>query len=98
MGVRLESLLNLPILLLALVITMAAIIGKIVSGFAAGPVNKAIVGWGMVPRGEVGLIFAATGKAIGVVSDEVFSMIVVVIMLTTLLPPPILNYLLKRQD
>lgn len=98
MQVEIETLFNLPILLLALAITAVAFVGKIVSGLAAGPVKKSIIGWGMVPRGEVGLIFAATGKAMGLVSDEVFSILVIVIMLTTILPPPILNFLLKRQD
>ena len=52
----------------------------------------------MVPRGEVGLIFAAIGKALGVVSDQVYSVIVIMVILTTLLTPPILTYLLKRQE
>lgn len=98
MGVRLETLSSLPVLLLALAITAAALAGKIVSGLVAGRVNKAVVGWGMVPRGEVGLIFAATGKAIGVVSEQLFSIVVVVLMLTTLLAPPVLNFLIRRQD
>ncbi|MBE7556626.1 MAG: cation:proton antiporter [Anaerolineales bacterium] len=96
MAVRLETLFNLPILLVALGITIAAFVGKIAAGLVAGPVNKSIVGWGMIPRGEVGLIFAATGRAIGVVNDEVFSIIVIMVILSTLLPPPILTYLLKR--
>ena len=98
MGVRLETLSSPPVLFLALAITVAALAGKIVSGLVAGRVNKAIVGWGMVPRCEVALIFAATGKAIGAVSDQVFSVVVIVIMLTTLLAPPVLNFLLRRQD
>jgi len=98
MEVKLETLLDPLVVLLTLAITAVALVGKIVSGLVAGPVNKGIIGWGMVPRGEVGLIFAATGRAMGVVSDEVFSMLVLVIMLTTILPPPILNFLLKRQD
>jgi len=98
MEVRLETLCNLHVLLLALVIALVAFVGKIAAGLVAGRVNKAIIGWGMVPRGEVGLIFAATGKAIGVVSDEIFSMIVIVIMLSTLLPPPILNFILQRHE
>ncbi|MEW5957674.1 MAG: cation:proton antiporter, partial [Chloroflexota bacterium] len=91
MNVRLETLFNLPILLVALGVTLVAFIGKIVSGLVAGQVNKSIVGWGMIPRGEVGLIFAATGRAIGVVNDEVFSVIVIMVILSTLLPPPILT-------
>jgi len=96
MQVKLETLFNRPVLLSVSAITAAAIGGKIVAGLVAGRVNKSIIGWGMVPRGEIGLIFAATGKAMGVVSDEIFSIIVIVIMLTTILPPPILNFLLKR--
>ena len=98
MSVRLETLFNLPILLVALGITLVALGGKLVSGLVAGPVKKWIVGWGMVPRGEVGLIFATTGKAIGIVSDEVYSVIVIMVILTTLLTPPILTYLLKREN
>lgn len=98
MEVRIETLFNVRILILTLVISVAAFGGKIISGFAAGRVRKSIVGWGMVPRGEVGLIFAATGKALGVFPDDIFSMMIIVIMFTTILSPPILNALLKRQD
>ena len=96
MGVRLETLFNLPILLLALGITVAALVGKVLAGAVAGKVDKWVVGFGMVPRGEVGLIFATMGKSLNVISEEVFSAIVIVIILTTLLTPPILTFLLKR--
>lgn len=98
MSVRLETLFDLQVLLLALSCFVAAFGGKFVSGWAAGAVNKSIVGWGMVPRGEVGLIFAAMGRVMGVLPEEVFSMVVIVIILTTLFPPPVLQYLLKRHD
>ena len=94
MQVRLETLLNPTILLLALAVTVVAFVGKLV----AGRVNKSIVGWGLVPRGEVTLIFAVTGEAIGVLSDEVFSMIIIVILISSMLPPVIMNYLLKHED
>ena len=97
MEVNLEILFNLPILLVALGITVVAFAGKLAAGLVAGKVNKWIVGFGMVPRGEVGLIFAVTGKAMGVVTDAVFSVIVIVIILSTLLIPPVLAHLLKRQ-
>ncbi len=97
MSVRVDVFFDAPIVLTALGITVAAFVGKIVSGIAAGNANKWIVGWGMVPRGEVGLIFAATGKSLGVVSDAIFSMLVIVIILTTMLTPPVLSYLLRRQ-
>ncbi|MFH1744919.1 MAG: cation:proton antiporter [bacterium] len=97
MNVKLDSLFDTKILLLALGITVVAFIGKVVAGLAAGKVDKWIVGVGMIPRGEVGLIFAMTGKALGVVNDEIFSIIVVMVILTTLLTPPILTYLLRKQ-
>ncbi len=97
MGVKLDSFLNVPILLLALGLTVVAFLGKIVAGLAAGKVNKWIVGWGMVPRGEVGLIFAAMGQSMGVMSNEVFSALVIVIILSTLLTPPVLTVILRRQ-
>jgi Kef-type K+ transport system membrane component KefB len=98
MQVRLETFLNLPVLLLALAVTAAAVGGKMACCLVAGPSRKLIIGWGMVPRGEVGLIFAMTGKTIGVVPEDIFSMVIIVIMLTTILPAPILNYLLKQYD
>ncbi|MEK7583659.1 MAG: cation:proton antiporter [Patescibacteria group bacterium] len=96
MAVRLETLFNPAILLVALGLTIAAFIGKIAAGSVAGNVNKWLVGWGMVPRGEVGLIFAITGRALGVVNDEVYSVVVVMVILSTLLTPPVLTFLLKR--
>ncbi|MBI5650233.1 MAG: cation:proton antiporter [Chloroflexi bacterium] len=97
MEVNLATLFNVEILLVALAITIVAFAGKIAAGLVAGKVDKWVVGVGMIPRGEVGLIFAATGKALGVVNDQIFSMIVIVVILSTLLTPPILAYLLKRK-
>lgn len=97
MSVKLEALFNGQILLAALAVTLLAIFSKAAAGFAAGgKVNKWIVGWGMVPRGEVGLIFAMTGYNLEVMSDNILSAIIIMIIFTTLLPPPILSYLLKR--
>lgn len=97
-NVKLETLFNLPILLLALGITIAAFAGKIVSGLVAGKVKKSIVGFGMIPRGEVGLIFAVMGKSMGVINDEIYSAVIIMVMLSTFLTPPILAFLLKRQN
>lgn len=97
MAVRIDTLFNPSILLVALGITFVAIIGKLVTGWVAGSgVKKSVVGWGMVPRGEVGLIFATIGRSLGVVTDEVFSIIIIMVIFTTLLTPPVLSFLLKR--
>jgi Kef-type K+ transport system membrane component KefB len=98
MNVKLDTMLNLPVLIKALMITIIAILGKVVSGLVAGRVNKLLVGFGMVPRGEVGLIFATIGKELNVISDELFSIIVAMVILTTLLTPPILSFILKKQE
>ncbi len=57
--------------------------------------NRWRVGWGVVPRGEVGHILAFVGKSLGVVPDAAFSVIVTMLMLTTLITPPILGFLLR---
>lgn len=98
MSVSLEALFDLPVLLTALGITVVAVFGKVVAGLAAGSVRKWVVGWGMVPRGEVGLIFATLGRQIGVLSEREFAIIVIMVILTTLMAPPILAVLLKRRS
>jgi Kef-type K+ transport system membrane component KefB len=98
MAVDLTTFADTSIILTALGITAVAFAGKIVAGFFAGEgVNKWIVGFGMVPRGEVGLIFATIGAGLGVVTDGVFSVIIIMVILTTLLTPPVLTHLLKKQ-
>ncbi|HYH42104.1 MAG TPA: cation:proton antiporter [Burkholderiales bacterium] len=98
MNVKLDVFLDPAVVAVAVMLTTAAIAGKLVAGVAAGRgVNRWVVGWGMVPRGEVGLIFAFVGKSLGVVNDAAFSVIVVMVMLTTLVTPPVLAYLLRGE-
>ncbi len=83
--------------LLGILLTVIAVIGKLLSGFAAGKgVKHWIIGWGMVPRGEVGLIFASVGKSLGVINASEYSVIIMVIISTTFISPIMLNYLIKR--
>jgi Kef-type K+ transport system membrane component KefB len=71
-------------------LTLIAIVGKLASGWAAPwmPMRRLLVGVGMVPRGEVGLIFADIGRRSGVLTDEVFGAVLLVVMVTTFLAPP----------
>ena len=97
MQVDLQTLSDPSVVLIALGLTAAAVLGKLVAGFFAGKGRNAwIVGWGMVPRGEVGLIFAMVGKQLGVMSEGLFSVIVIMVILTTLLTPPVLTRLLRK--
>ncbi len=97
MQVDLQTLADPAILMVGLGITAAAVVGKLVAGLAAGrEAGGWLVGWGMVPRGEVGLIFAMTGRQLGVMSEAMFSVIVIMVILTTLITPPVLTLLLKK--
>ncbi len=99
MQVKLEVFLDPALVTVALMLSAAAIAGKLAAGLAAGrSVNRWIVGWGMVPRGEVGLIFAFVGKSLGVVTDGLFSVIVIMVMITTLVTPPVLGFLLRNRE
>jgi Kef-type K+ transport system membrane component KefB len=83
-----------------LVVTVLAIIGKFVGcGLGAwklGPRSAAIVGTGMVPRGEVGIIVAALGKTAGVFNDTVYAIIIAMSLITSIIAPPILSVFLAK--
>lgn len=97
--VNLHVFADTSVLLVAAGVTVAAILGKVASGFVAGKgVSWKAVGVGMVPRGEVGLIFANAGKALGVVDDKMFAAIVVMIILTTVLTPIVLPFALRDTE
>lgn len=95
--VKLESFLDAEVLLFASGLTVAAIIGKIVCGMAAGRgLNRVAIGMGMLPRGEVGLIFASIGKGLGVINSQLFSAIVLMVVITTVIAPSLLKWALRR--
>lgn len=74
---------------------VAAVAGKYLAGYApfwfAG--KKSVIGVGMVPRGEVGLIFAQKGLESGVFGPGLFGAVTLMVMVTTFLAPPLLKYL-----
>lgn len=83
------SLLQPNLYVIAVIVSVVATLGKLVAGFAAqGSMReKMLVGFSMVPRGEVGLVFAATGSSLGVLNADEFSVIVLVIIITTFIAP-----------
>ena len=97
MQVNLATFLEPGVLWLALGLTVAAILGKVVAGVVAGrDVDRTSVGIGMIPRGEVGLIFASVGKGLGVLDHATFSAIVIMVLVTTLVAPLALKWSLSR--
>lgn len=93
MQIDFGSLLQPKLYIIALIISAVAIAGKLVAGIAAkgSRREKLFVGISMVPRGEVGLIFAATGRSLGILDDELFSVIVLVVIITTFIAPPMIK-------
>lgn len=91
-------------LLLGAVLAILGIAGKLVAGWAAGRgLRAAVIGWGMVPRGEVGLIFVATGSALTLngaplLGPEVQAGVVAALLLTTLAGPVGLGWVLKPRS
>jgi len=89
---------NTNVLLIALILFVVAVIGKYISGYVIfkKTVNKMVVGIGMIPRGEVGLIFAQVGLNYGVFDSELFSAVTVMVILTTFVAPPLLQIAFKN--
>lgn len=73
----------------------AAMVGKFLAGYAPFwfKGNKKVIGVGMIPRGEVGLIFAQMGLASGVFDSGLFSAVTLMVMVTTFTAPPLLKLL-----
>jgi Kef-type K+ transport system membrane component KefB len=89
---------NTGVLVIGGVLTAVAIVGKIVSGFSVPweKMNSLAIGVGMIPRGEVGLIFADIGRRGGLLSDAVFSAILIMVMVSTFITPPLLTWIFRR--
>ena len=60
--------------------------------------NRLVVAAGMLPRGEVSIIFASLGKTLGLLNDNLFSVIIIVMLLTTFITPPLLKLAIARQE
>jgi Kef-type K+ transport system membrane component KefB len=86
-------------LTVAAAITGLAIVGKLAAGWAAPweRFQRLVVGVGMVPRGEVGLIFADIGRRAGVLSEDMFGAVLLMVMATTFVTPPALKALFGRE-
>ena len=78
---------------LAVLLTLAAVAGKLVSALAVRGrgLNRWAVGFGMIPRGEVGLIFAQIGLASGIIEPPLYAALIAMAIATTFLAPPLLK-------
>jgi Kef-type K+ transport system membrane component KefB len=88
-------------LLIAVFLVAVAIVGKLVTGWAVfgqPGINRLAIGVGMIPRGEVGLVFAGIGSASGVLSKPLEVSIIIMVILTTFLAPPFLRVAFGQQE
>ncbi len=106
MGVRtdLGAFAKPGVLALAAALTLAAIVGKqlCAMGVIGRGLDRLSVGIGMIPRGEVGLIFANIGLTLvvagqPVINESVFSAVVVMVIVTTVITPPALKWSFNRR-
>ncbi len=77
----------------AAILLVVAAIGKLISplGALGTKGDKLLIGLGMLPRGEVGLIFATIGLQNGVLGDDLYASLLLVVLVTTLITPPLLK-------
>jgi len=82
------------VLVIAAVMCVVAIAGKLAAGwFAVGTSSdRLLVGIGMIPRGEVGLIFATIGLQAGVLDADLYAALILVVLVTTVITPPLLKW------
>ena len=88
-------------LVIATFLIVVAILGKVVTGFTVfgkDSLNKLAIGVGMIPRGEVGLVFAGVGSASGALSESTEAAIIMMVILTTFVAPPLLRLVFEEPE
>ncbi len=88
-------------LIIAVFLIVVAFVGKVVSGlavFGQPNINRLAIGIGMVPRGEVGLVFVGVGSASGVLSKPLEAAVIVMVILTTFIAPALLRVVFRDDD
>jgi len=88
-------------LVMAAFLIVVAIVGKVATGltvFGKPNINRLAIGVGMIPRGEVGLVFAGVGSATGILPKSLEAAIIVMVILTTFLAPPLLRLVFPEPE
>lgn len=88
-------------LVIAAFLIVVAIVGKVVTGFTVfgqGDLKKLAIGVGMIPRGEVGLVFAGVGAESGALSSSTEAAIIMMVISTTFLAPPLLRVVFRDPE
>ncbi|MBE9128479.1 MULTISPECIES: cation:proton antiporter [unclassified Coleofasciculus] len=88
-------------LILAIFLISVAIVGKVITGFTVfgqPGINRLAIGVGMIPRGEVGLVFAGVGSASGALSPATEAAIIMMVIITTFVAPPFLRLVFQEPE
>lgn len=100
MKVELDAFVNPETLGLTAAVLGLAIITKVAAGwlvaYRSGWLSSTLIGVGMMPRGEVGIIVALMGLSLGVIDESLYSVVVAMSIITTIVAPPILKVVLNR--
>lgn len=105
MMVDLGGLANWTVIMLVVVIIVLAVLTKYIGCYAGAMVgdkslsktSRSIIGWGMVPRGEVGIIVASIGLGSGAMSSELYAVVVIMAVATTIIGPPLLARAFRKK-
>ncbi len=105
-GMQIDVTVLYKALFIGLVYSVLAIIGKVLGGIMTGELEKPkmstrkslLLGFGMVPRGEVGLIFAGIGITMGILNEYWYSALIVMVLVTTFITPLILKKLMIDEE
>jgi Kef-type K+ transport system membrane component KefB len=100
--VDLVGLANLETFALVAGVTAIAVATKFIGAFLGairlGRAEATLIGWGMVPRGEVGIVVAGLGLQLGAIEGQLYTVVVAMAILTTLIVPPLLPALVRRAE
>ncbi|MEK7615536.1 MAG: cation:proton antiporter [Patescibacteria group bacterium] len=87
--------LSMSVLVIGITFTVIAVVGKLACGLVVSD-NRLLIGVGMVPRGEVGIVFATIGFQKGILTPELFGASMIMVLLTTMLTPILLKRVIDR--
>lgn len=99
-SVDLAALADARALQVGVMLTVIGVVGKLVTGWAPRPFegSRMLIGVAMIPRGEVGLIFAQVALGSGAIAGGEFGAIMMMVVVTTLITPPWLNSIVRAPD
>lgn len=98
-AVKLDALLDPRALAIGSALVGVGIAGKVAAGYAPfwQKGRKLLIGVAMIPRGEVGLIFAQMGLTTAALTPQLFSALTLMVLVTTLVTPPLLAYMVRSE-